>query len=187
MRKLGEVPKAPWEDPRTPWSTESQFMAYLRGCFRKAWNTHPVKLAVIKNNRKKVENPNPKGLRKEVWGFCCDICNQESVIKNAQVDHKEACGSLQRVEDIQGFVERLLVVVEEDLRLICKHCNSILAYADKHSLTFEQARIEKEVIAFSKLTKEEQLATLLDQGFSGDEVSNLAKRKDAYRKYLLRR
>jgi hypothetical protein len=72
------------------------------------------------------------------------------------VDHKTPAGSLQRTEDIQGFVERLLYVTEEDLRLICRGCNSALAYADKQGITFEQALIEKSIIKLMKEKSDRQ-------------------------------
>lgn len=67
-----------------------------------------------------------------------------------QVDHKNPAGQLNKTEDIQGFVERLLYVTEEDLRLVCKDCNSALAYADKHGVSFKDAQIEKLAIDLVK-------------------------------------
>ena len=73
-----------------------------------------------------------------------------------QVDHIEPAGSLTRTEDIQGFVERLLYVTEEDLRLVCRDCNSALALSDKQGISFKEALTEKQVIAIinSKQDKE---------------------------------
>ena len=175
----------PWDDPRTPWKTKSAFMGYLRGCLRKAWTRHPVRLAVVNNSRKLIDNPNPKGHRKQVWGFTCPLCDITDVIKNAQVDHINPCGSLRSIEDIQGFAERLLVVVEEDLRLICSGCNSCLAYRDKMGITFEQAKLEKEIIAFTKLTIAKQTSILLKAGFEKVDISNAKNRKAAYRSILI--
>ena len=67
-----------------------------------------------------------------------------------QVDHKTPAGQLNKTEDIQGFVERLLYVTEEDLRLVCKDCNSALAYSDKHGVSFKDAQIEKLAIDLVK-------------------------------------
>ena len=140
----------PWEDPRTPWKTKSAFMSYIRGCLRKAWSTHPVKLAVLKNQRKQVPNPNPRGNKRTVWGFQCPLCDKEDILKNAQVDHINPAGTLADISDIQQFAENLLVVVEEDLRLICKDCNSALAYSDKNNVSFEEAKATKKAISLQK-------------------------------------
>jgi hypothetical protein len=67
-----------------------------------------------------------------------------------QVDHINPAGSLQKTEDIQGFVERLLYVTEDDLRLVCKNCNSALAHAEKQGISIEESLIEKEAIRLQK-------------------------------------
>jgi len=67
-----------------------------------------------------------------------------------QVDHITPAGSLQKTEDIQGFVERLLYVTEDDLRLVCKNCNSALALADKQGISFRSAQVEKLAIDLCK-------------------------------------
>lgn len=67
-----------------------------------------------------------------------------------QVDHKNPAGSLTKTEDIQGFVERLLYVTEDDLRLVCKDCNSALALSDKQGISYEEAMRTKQVIAMEK-------------------------------------
>ena len=171
----------PWEDPRTPWKTKSAFMSYIRGCLRKAWNQHPVKLAVLKNQRKQVPNPNPRGNKKTVWGFECPLCGAEDVIKNAQVDHIKPAGALREISDIQQFAENLLVVVEEDLRLICKGCNSALAYSDKQGISFEEARATKEAIAIQK--QKQDVSWLKSTGLT--PAKNAKERRQQIIDYLL--
>lgn len=141
--------KQPWGQG-TPWKNSVAFFTYLRGCLRKAWSNNPIKHNLIKKKRKQIPNPNPKGKRATVYGFTCELCNNDFVLSQGQVDHINPAGSLQKTEDIQGFVERLLYVTEDDLRLICKGCNSALALADKQGISFESALVEKAVIAIIK-------------------------------------
>ena len=141
--------KTPW-GPDAPWKNSVAFFTYLRGCLRKAWSNNPIKHNLIKKKRKQIPNPNPTGKKKTVWGFDCEMCNGEFLMSQCQVDHKTPVGSLQKTEDIQGFVERLLYVTEDDLRLVCKDCNSALALSDKQGITFEEARMVKAVIAMEK-------------------------------------
>ena len=147
--------KEPWGSG-TPWKNSVAFFTYLRGCLRKAWSSSPIKHNLIKKKRKQIPNPNPNGKKSTVFGFTCELCSGTFVLKDGQVDHKTPAGSLQRTEDIQGFVERLLYVTEEDLRLICRGCNSALAYADKQGITFEQALIEKSIIKLMKEKSDRQ-------------------------------
>lgn len=145
--------KEPW-GLGTPWKNSVAFFTYLRGCLRKAWSNNPIKHNLIKKMRYQIPNPNPRGNKKTVWGFDCQMCKGRFPISQGQVDHIQPAGSLQKTEDIQGFVERLLYVTEDDLRLICKGCNSALAYADKHGISYERAIIEKQSIALIKEKKD---------------------------------
>ena len=147
--------KDPWGQG-TPWPTKAKYFTYLRGCLRLAWNKHPAKLKVIKERRYKIPNPNPKGKAKEVWGFDCEVCGDTHIQKEGQVDHIVAAGSLQDWDDLLGFTKRLVGIREEDLRLICKLCNSILAYADRHNINFTEARAIKLAIAIQKDKKDKE-------------------------------
>ena len=172
--------KTPW-GPDTPWKNSVAFFTYLRGCLRKAWSTNPIKHNLIKKKRKQIPNPNPAGRKKTVWGFDCEMCNGEFVMSLCQVDHKTPVGSLQKTEDIQGFVERLLYVTEDDLRLVCKDCNSALALADKQGITFESALAEKKAIAIISEKRDKQW--LQERGIT--PASNQKNRRQQIVEYLL--
>lgn len=132
--------------PNTPWKTESAWWGYLRGCLRKAWSRNPIKLNLLKKKRRQIVNPNPRGKKDTVFGFDCDVCSNTFVMSEGEVDHIVGAGSLKSVNDIQGFVERLLFVTEDDLRLVCKGCHRAITYAEKTGMTFDDAKIEKEAI-----------------------------------------
>lgn len=135
-----------WGYPGSPWKTESAWWGYLRGCLRKAWSRNPIKLNLLKEKRKQIPNPNPKGKKPTVWGFDCEVCKNTFVMADGEVDHIVGAGSLKAVEDIQGFVERLLFVGPEDLRLVCKGCHAAITYSEKEGVSFDDAKIEKEAI-----------------------------------------
>lgn len=175
--------KLPWELHPHIWKNSTAFFTYLRGCLRKAWNTNPVKLELIKKSRYQIPNPNPKGNKPTVWGCRCSLCGKESVLKDFQVDHITPSGKLNCKEDIQGFVERLLFVGLDDLRMVCKDCNAVLAYADRHGCSYEEALLEKKVILFKKLSGAQQKERLTNLGYSGSMI-NTKQRVDAYRSLL---
>ncbi len=90
--------KNPWENYPHVWKTESAFMSWVRGGIRKGlWNTNPVKLEFIKNNRKLIDNPNPKGKKAQVFGANCSLCHKDKPQKDIQVDHIEGGHSLKSV------------------------------------------------------------------------------------------
>lgn len=156
-----------------PWKTKSSWFSYLRGCLRKCWSKHPEKLNLLKKMRKQIPNPNPKGNKATVWGATCAMCGNDFVIKDIQVDHIVPAGQLNKTEDIQGFVERLLYVREEDLRCCCKNCNNALALSERMGITFEQALIQKQIIALQKAKQDVDFIRNHDY----TPASNQAKRK----------
>ncbi len=166
--------KEPW-GPGTPWRNSVAWFTYLRGCLRKAWSRHPTRIAVVNKQRKQIENPG-KGHRKTVWGFDCSLCGNTFPIKECQVDHITPAGSLQKTSDIQGFVERLLYIREEDLRLVCKNCNMSAAYAEKQGISFEEAACIKKVI---KMEKEKSLVAFLEQNDTIPARTAKARREQA--------
>lgn len=172
--------KEPWGS-NTPWKTKASFFNYLRGCLRRAWSTNPIKLQVLKKNRKQIPNPNPKGNKATVWGCTCSLCGKDYVMKDVQVDHINPAGSLQCLEDVQGFVERLLYITEQDLRVVCKTCNSILAYADKHKISLREAIIDKTVISIIKEKKDKEFFITREL----DVPSNLVNRRKKIKQILL--
>lgn len=135
----------PWEEYPEIWSTKAKWFSYLRGCLRKAWNTNPIKITVTNERRKQIPNPNPKGKKPTVWGATCECCGNDFVMKDIQVDHMIPAGSLKETSDIQGFVERLLYVKKEDIRLVCKGCHNIITDAERKGISFEEAVVLKRI------------------------------------------
>lgn len=148
--------KLPYEEFPHIWKNSTAWWNYFRGCLRKAWSTNPVKLEVLKAKRIQIPNPNPKGKKETVWGFKCEMCSGTFPISQGQVDHIVPAGKLSSVEDITGFVTRLLFVGYKDLRLVCKGCNNALAMSDKKGVSYEQAVAAKAAIEICKTKKDKQ-------------------------------
>ena len=134
------------------WKTKSAFMSYIRGGIRAGlWNKSPIKLSFIKERRMQIPNPNPRGNKPTVWGCECEICKNTFVLKDLQVDHIRNVGStLKGVSDIQQFVEDIAIVVKDELRMVCKECHSVISHSQRTGISFEQAKLEKEIINISK-------------------------------------
>ena len=134
------------------WKTKSAFMSYIRGGIRSGlWNKSPIKLSFIKERRMQIPNPNPRGNKPTVWGCECEICKNTFVLKDLQVDHIRNVGStLKGVSDIQQFVEDIAIVVKDELRMVCKECHSVISHSQRTGISFEQAKLEKEIINISK-------------------------------------
>lgn len=126
---------------------------------------HPNKIKVLQAKRYKVDRldkdgnvmlDKKTGKPKQVWNCECELCGHKGGMKDFQVDHIHAAKALQCFQDIPDFVLRLIYVKEEDLRMVCKLCNSILAYADKQGISFEAAAVEKEAIAICQAKKDKK-------------------------------
>lgn len=134
------------------WKNKSAFMNYLRGGLRKSlWSRHPVKIKLIKDKRERIPNPNPKGRVETVWGGRCELCDKLFAQADLQVDHiREDYNRLNDIEDIQKFVEGLSIVTTDELRLVCKPCHGVVSHSQKNGVTFEVAKVQKDVIALKK-------------------------------------
>lgn len=163
----------PWETLPDVWNTQAKFFAWLRGGIRGGiWNKYPVKLEYLKQNRKMIKNPNPRGRKEEVWGGECYVCGGEFPQSKLQVDHREGNHSLREIEDIQEFIEAMILVTMDDLGLICKECHDIKSYQERHGITFEEAKVAKDVIAYMKNTSiSEQRKVLKEHGLPENNAS----------------
>lgn len=180
--KVSTEPKVMWGDG-TPWKTKSQFYTYIRGCLRRAWMRHPCKINKIIKVRFKADRVDKHGnlvldkktgKPKQVWNCECEICGYKGPSSSFHVDHINPTGTLTCFEDLPGFVERLLYVTEDDLRLTCKECNYTLAYADKQGVTFEEAKAEKKAI--SLVQSGEDKVWLISKGLT-PESTKIKRRK----------
>lgn len=168
------------------WKTRSAFFSWLKGCIRRSWNRHPAKVELLKKNRVKIPNENPRSSKRFpfVSGQVCSVCKDTFPEKECQVDHVlEETASLTQLSDIQLCVEKLLVVSESDLRIVCTSCHSIISLSQKLGISFEDAQIEQKVIALCKDLKK-CLAFLEQRGYTGITVSNAEKRRNLVRQIL---
>lgn len=154
--------KYPWENYPHIWKTKSSFMSWLRGGIRRSlWSRSPIKLEFIKNNRILIDNPKKTTRSKpQVWGATCCICGNNYPIKDIEVDHKIGNHSLKDISDIESFIMSIVMVGVDDLQLICKNCHKIKTHSEKNNIPFEDAIIEKKLIAYCKLKADEQIKIL---------------------------
>ena len=167
--------KEPWLLPYTPWKTQSDFYSYIRGGLRKAvWSRHPVKIEYLKSVRFKA----PIGVNgKEVWAFKCEICGKLCRQNEIEVDHIVPAGSLKCEDDLQQFISRLSFVDFDDLRVLDKECHRCVSYAERMGITYEQAVIEKDIIAFAKKPVQEQIDVLTSLGRLPEKTTKVALKK----------
>jgi hypothetical protein len=178
--------KPPWEQEDTPWSSKSKWLTWLRGVLRKGWNTYPIKINFLKQNRERITNPCPKKVNKfpTIWGGRCSKCKKLFPQSKLQVDHLGNQGELTELEHVTDYVQHLFWIDNSCLSLVCKDCHSIVSYSQKTGKSFEEARIDKEIIAITKLPAGELRKWLLNRGVCESDMSNAKKRREMVSKIL---
>lgn len=122
--------------------------------------------------------------RKKWWYECAD-CKQLFDGKNVSVDHIEPVGTLLKKSDIADFIEKLFCSADK-LQVLCDNCHDLKTYMERYGVDRQSAMIEKKVIAFGKLSTEEQKQKLTEI-YGNDKISSLtnkSKRLAAYKEWL---
>lgn len=149
----------PWLVRGAPWKTEAAFYSWIRSQLRKGWSRHPVKNLYLQNNRFK--SLNERG--RITWHLECEHCRKNTPQTKIQVDHLNPAGSLKTTEDLGKFVERLYFVTFDTIRVLCIPCHQTITYAEKKGLSFEDAKIEKQVVDIMKKSKHDLEMWLQDR------------------------
>lgn len=140
--------RMPWQIPESPWKTEAAFMSYVRGGIRKSiWSRYPIKILFMKANR--IRGINPKTGR-ECFGGICYLTGKFFPQSELEVDHFIGNHSLKTLDDASRFLKGMLYVDFGDLRFVSKDAHKIKNYAERMGITFEEAKIEKQLIAICK-------------------------------------
>ncbi len=166
----------PWELYPHIWKTKASFFSYVRGGLRRAlWEKYPVKLEFKKEQLK----PPPIGYEgRAKSGTKCALTGEWTGNSKLEVDHIEGNASLNDWDDILPFVQHLCTV-KDNMQLVEKEAHKIKSYADKHGLTFEEAKVIKEAISICKGDEKEWL---ISKGFIPE--GNAKKRRTQVEDYL---
>lgn len=168
------------------WKTRSAFFSWLKSIIRKGWSKSPVRLKHLKKRAMRVPNTNPRSMKRFpfVNAYKCEICQQVFKQNEVEVDHiLEETASLTSLDDVRSCVEKLLVVADSDLRILCKGCHSCTTLSQRLGITFEEALLEQKIIALLR-DKKKCLDVLAQNGYTGVAVSNQAKRRALLREIL---
>jgi hypothetical protein len=160
--------------------TESAYLAWIRSALRSKSLRWPPRNEALEAARRPYKGDN----KRQKWEYACAICKEWYNAKQVVVDHyPKAAGSILSVEDIGPFAENLFCETS-NLRVLCSPCHDVHTLAEKNSISFEQAVIEKQVIEICKQPVKKVLAFLKKYGYTGAQVSNAEKRKTLVSKVL---
>ena len=153
--------------------TESAYLAWIRSALRSKSLRWPPRNAALVAARRPYKGSN----KLQKWEFKCAICESYFKAKEVVVDHwPEAAGSIIHFEDIGQFCNNLYCEVD-NLRVLCKGDHDIHTLAEKQGISFEEAKVEKEILAIMKKSVKEVVAFIVENGYNSSEASNSIKRR----------
>lgn len=170
----------PWEHEGSIWKTKSAYFSWVRGQIRRGlWSRNPIKNYI----KRQAARPAPRGMRaKKV--IQCEFCLKDHAQSKIEVDHIIPAGSLKDWDDIGSFMERMLNP-SGGYRLLCKPCHKTHTYAEKHNITFDEAKAHKEAIRVVKLPAQKQIEYMKRHEFwTEDNSKNSYKRRIAITEFL---
>ena len=137
----------PWISHPHLWKTKAAFFTYLRGGIRRGvWERSPAKID-FKN--KSMELPPSSYTGRGKSGKTCALSGQWIHKSALEVDHIIGNVSLKGWDDLVPFVQHMSRV-EGNLQLVGKEPHKIKSHAEKKGITYEEAVIDKRIIAIMK-------------------------------------
>ncbi len=159
--------------------TEARYFTFIRSGLRKMWSKYPNKFEILKKERRnKPKNVNGK----HKFEYQCVECKGWFQQKHIAVDHKIPAGTLKSFDDVGKFCDNLFCDLT-GLQILCDN-GSNSCHKKKTRQERGISELDYAVNTFAKKKGLEQKETLLSYGYSGEEVSNLTKRKIIYRKLI---
>lgn len=178
----------PWEEYPKIWKTKAEYYACVKGLLRKCWSNYPARNDWKASQLKVVDS----SLREEL-GFSkrtkkcgqCALCNEWFPGSSLEVDHKQSSNGCTNKQEAEQFLWYCVGGTGEDWQLVCKPCHKIKTYSERTNVSFEEALIEKKIIAWEKDKSIQHQEYLLSLGYTKEQTSNAKKRRDCYREVLL--
>jgi len=179
-------PLNPWETPegKEVWKTKAQYFTWVRGNLRKAWSDYPIRKVWKKQSLRpvtsqeradRVYHPSTKNVGQ------CVFCKEWMAGSKLECDHIKPSEGCYDYATAEKFLWHCVGLTAKDFQLACKPCHKIVTLADARGISFEDARIEKQAIAWCKNDTTYQNAELKSLGLS---ATNAKERRAVYTEYL---
>lgn len=170
----------PWESElgKKIWKTRSQYFVWLRGCLRSIWSDYPLRKQWKNNSLQPIsdeQRASGKFHRQTKKIGQCTICKEWFAGSQLECDHiqeSEGCFSYETAEQFLWHCARKL---PEDFQLVCKVCHKIKSYSSREGISFELAKVTKDVILMEK--DKSLVPFLLENGYTSDSIGKNAKQR----------
>lgn len=158
---------------------ENELIRIVRKAIDSAWMTAANKLVFLED--RVMHDMNPATRTK--WLVECNQCGKMFKLADVQIDHRIGEFACTNREEFYAYILSRLDVGFDDLQVLCIPDHEIKTLGERLGITFEEARIEKAVIAIMK-----QKASVIDKWLSDRGVKvakNPQARRDAVRQCLI--
>jgi hypothetical protein len=158
---------------------EKHVVSVVRSAIRQAWMKSDVKLAYLYSKT----IPDMDDTTRTKWLVPCEICGNMFKLADIEIDHKYIGGSsFTKVSDFESYFNNILMVNFDGLQVLCKEDHLIKTLSESLGISFEESRIEKEVIKLCKLKAAQQDAWIKSKGSTS--AKNPLARRNAIRDVL---
>ena len=147
--------------------SEKDVINNWRSFVRFAWSKSIFRLDFLNKHSKKIKNDNPRSAKRfpYVTKYECNICKGLFSSNAIELDHVKDENSMRTLEDATTFFKNIAFPAYSDLQILCKDkkkkvngkntivsfgCHGIKTYASRYNVSFEQARVEKQLIQIKK-------------------------------------
>lgn len=177
----------PWEDAPDIWKDEKAYCQWLRSMGRKIWARHPIKHRYIKMHKVALsqvpEEDRPPKLNSRTKELCkCEMCGNYKTPSQIEVDHIHEAGSFGNVAEWHEWMDRLLLVGFDDMRVLCKDCHKKVNLSQRFHCDIQEAEIRQQLAAFKKLRIGKMREELADIG--GSVPTTKKECEEVYERYI---
>lgn len=160
---------------------EKHVVSVVRSAIRQAWMKSDVKLAYLYSKT----IPDMDDSTRTKWLVRCEICNDLFKLSDVEIDHVRVGGSsFTKVEDFPNYFNNILMVNFDGLQVLCKEgCHRTKTLSESLNISFDDAKIEREVIQICKMKAAQIDKWLSDRGVK--VAKNPQARRDAVRQCLI--
>lgn len=123
--------------------TETELVGWIRKKFDEIWMKCPQKLSFLASKREPDYSPDTR----RASMYVCNICKEGFTMPEVQVDHISGEHEFTKLDQIVEFANKRFMVGYNDLQVLCVECHLCKTLAERSGITFEEAKIEKQVIA----------------------------------------
>jgi 5-methylcytosine-specific restriction endonuclease McrA len=106
--------------------TEAQYFQKIRSSLRNAFRWWLPMKQVLENAKRHSQSAN----KKLKWEYKCNKCKRWFPRKEVEVDHVIPCGTLRKLDDIPGFIQRLTAENPTSYQVLCKKCHKLKTQAE---------------------------------------------------------